>query len=164
MPTIRRSWGTNLAERSLSFPGDRDAGNFEVALYRGVTIEATAEVVFRWLCQMRAAPYSYDWIDNLGRRSPQRLVPGLEKLARGQRIMYIFRLASFEDGRYLTLRIKEGTLAARIFGDILVSYLVVPQTHGSCRLKIGGIGGNYKAGPTNEDAFKRRFTLRLLKF
>ena len=76
-------------------------------------------LVFRWLCQLRVAPYSYDLIDNGGRRSPQTLTPGLELLERGQRFMPIFRLAEFEPGRSITLR-SRGT----VFGDVVVTYRV----------------------------------------
>jgi hypothetical protein len=40
--------------------------------------------------------------DNLGRRSPRELTPGLDQLQVGQRIMTIFHLASFEPDRHLS--------------------------------------------------------------
>ncbi len=73
-------------------------------MHRATTIDAPASVVFRWLCQLKLAPYSYDLIDNLGRRSPRELAPGVERLAVGQRFMAIFSLASFAYDEHITLR------------------------------------------------------------
>ena len=139
MPSISEIWGTEPQERLLAFPCDAVVSQPDHALYRGVTINATPETVFRWLCQMRAAPYSYDWIDNAGRRSPRELIPGLDNLAIGQDVMRIFDLVEFEQGRHLTLRIKPRSSASRTFGDIGVSYVVVPPTGppaNHCRLLV----------------------------
>ena len=75
-----------------------------IRLHRAVSIEAPAAVVFRWLCQLKIAPYSYDLLDNLGRTSPRELTPGVERLEVGQRFMTIFSLASFAQDEHLTLR------------------------------------------------------------
>ena len=76
---------------------------------------------FRWLCQLRVAPYSYDWIDNRGRRSPQELTPGLDQLEVGQTFMSFFVLRSFTPGRELTLGTREGSPGESIFGQIGLS-------------------------------------------
>lgn len=75
-----------------------------VRVHRAVSVYAPASIVFRWLCQLKLAPYSYDLIDNVGRRSPRELTPGVEHLEVGQRFMSIFSLASFASDEHLTLR------------------------------------------------------------
>ncbi|MFZ1154732.1 MAG: hypothetical protein WAN93_07505 [Solirubrobacteraceae bacterium] len=75
-----------------------------VRLHRAVSVNASASIVFRWLCQLKLAPYSYDLIDNLGRRSPRELTPGVEQLEVEQRFMSIFSLASFLPDEHITLR------------------------------------------------------------
>jgi hypothetical protein len=77
------------------------------------------------------APYSYDWLDNLGRRSPPRLTPGLERLEVGQRVMRVFTLVAFELNHHLTLKLTAGRA---IFGEIAVSYVVVALGEGRSRL------------------------------
>lgn len=119
---ISHDWGTTEAERAERFPHDLIGHDARQLLYRGVDVAAPAPVVFRWLCQLRAAPYSYDWIDNLGRRSPRELSPGLNELQLGQPFMSIFRLAAFERDVALTLTTPPGSRGARWFGVVNVTY------------------------------------------
>jgi hypothetical protein len=88
--------------------------------------------VFRWLCQLRVAPYSYDWLDNLGRRSPRELTPDLENLELGQRFMTIFDLVDFERNVHITLRLRRPGLLP----PLAVSYLVHPRADMGCRLIV----------------------------
>jgi hypothetical protein len=96
-------------------------------------VRAPADVAWRWLCQLRVAPYSYDWLDNFGRRSPTTLTPGLERLAVGQPVMRIFRIASFVPERHLTLALPPGA-GERLFGRVAITYRVVGRDDGSARL------------------------------
>ena len=123
--TVER-WGATDAEIGDSWPCDEWVLEPDQVLFRALTIDAPPAVVFRWLCQMRVAPYSYDWIDNLGRRSPRRLTPGLEDLAVGQRFM-IFTLVSFEPDHHITLLLTDHPL----FGAVALTYRVEPAPRGT---------------------------------
>jgi hypothetical protein len=115
------NWGATPEEVMARYPcDDWTAGPYR-ALVRAVDVNAPAGLVFRWLCQLRAAPYSYDWIDNAGRRSPQRLTPDLDRLEKGQRFL-IARIASFEAGRHISGVAED--LPRKLFGVLAVTYLV----------------------------------------
>ena len=136
MASLSQTWGTDPQERQLPFPCDQFILQPDAVVYRGVTIHAPPEVIFRWLCQMRVAPYSYDWIDNCGRQSPRELIPGLDVLEIGQETMGIFNLVDFVPNRHLTIRVKPGTRAATVFGDVAGSYLIVVKSATTCRLLV----------------------------
>jgi hypothetical protein len=125
MSTIR-NWQSTPAERIEPFPCD-DLGPGE-PLFRAIDIAAPPAIVFRWLCQLRVAPYSYDWLDNRGHQSPRELTPGLEKLEVGQRVMKIFKLVEFEQDRSITLVLDRMT---NWFGDLALTYRVTPTATGS---------------------------------
>jgi hypothetical protein len=131
MSSVVTTWGSTPAERADFFPCDEILADPEVVCWRAVDIAAPAEVTFRWLCQLRVAPYSYDWIDNLGRRSPRELTPGLDRLEAGQRFMTMFVLAGFEPGRSLTLR-----HAGRLWGRLAVTYRASPAGEDRSRLAV----------------------------
>ena len=122
--SVAVTWGTTADERALPYPCDGFVSRVDAACWRGVSVHADATTVFRWLCQLRVAPYSYDWIDNAGRQSPRTLTPGLEQLEVGQRVMSIFELVAFEPDRHLTLRTRR--FAPGIFPAVAVSYVVRP--------------------------------------
>jgi hypothetical protein len=128
------TWGIEPAETAIDFPCDHLPDQFNAEYFRGVTVHAPPATLFRWLCQLRAAPYAYDWLDNWGRHSPRHLIPGLENLKIGQTMMTIFDLADFEADRHVTCRIKARSPGSRLFGDVVVSYLIVPKSDRECRL------------------------------
>jgi hypothetical protein len=130
------TWGTEEAERRLPFPCDHYVERADAAYFRGITVHAAPAILFRWLCQLRVAPYSYDFIDNGGRRSPRALTPGMENLAIGQSVMRIFTLVEFAKDRHVTLRIKHGARAFSFFGDLAVTYLIVAEEAERCRLLV----------------------------
>jgi hypothetical protein len=130
-PRIVTGWGSDARDHEHEFDCDAVLPEHDMTLFRAVDDEAPAAVAYRWLCQMRVAPYSYDKLDNGGRQSPQTLTPGLEQLEVGQRWMQIFRLEAFEPGRSITL-FSNGPL----FGLVAITYLVVPRDERSSRIVV----------------------------
>jgi hypothetical protein len=128
------NWGATDAECAQPQPCDRFLTNPDDTLFRAIDIDAPPAVTFRWLCQLRAAPYSYDWIDNRGRQSPLTLTPGLDQLAIGQRIMGVFRLVDFEPGRHLTL-VLDSSQASFFLGEVAITY-ALSSARGKSRLLL----------------------------
>jgi hypothetical protein len=126
-----REWNSTADERAAAWPCDGLIADPDLIVFRAVDVDANPDVVFRWLCQLRVAPYSYDWIDNLGRRSPQHLTPGLDELEVGQRIATIFELVAFEPNVHITLR-----SCRSLFGDVAGTYRVALDDKGGSRLAV----------------------------
>jgi hypothetical protein len=118
------TWGATGEEVSRPLPGDDLVRRPTFNATRAISIGAPPETVWPWLVQVgttRAGWYSYDLLDNFGRRSPRVLTPGLERLESGQRFMSIFRLVSFARDEHITLR----------SGRTAVTYAVSPQGDGT---------------------------------
>ena len=81
-------WGATAEEISRPMPGD-DIITGAASTTRAISIDMPPAQVWPWLVQIgygRAGWYSYDWIDNDGRRSSTRIVPELQDLRPGDRI------------------------------------------------------------------------------
>lgn len=107
---VGENWGATADECAMPLACDRLLVGGLVRVHRAVSVHAPVSTVFRWLCQLKLAPYSYDLIDNLGRRSPRQLIPGVEHLEVGQRFMSIFSLASFAHDEHITLRSRRAAV------------------------------------------------------
>jgi hypothetical protein len=121
-------WGVSEGETLRSYPCDGFVAAPTVRAWRGVRVEAPADAVWPWVAQVRLGPYSYDWIDNLGRRSPRELA-GLPEPEAGDRFttaggLAVGRIVSVDPGKQLT---------GAIMGAF-VSYVVVPQERDVTRL------------------------------
>jgi hypothetical protein len=134
-------WGVIEEERRRPYPCDDHLPGFDQEMFRGVDVAAPPSATFRWLCQLRVAPYSYDWIDNLGRRSPRELTDGLDRLELGQRFMTIFRLVEFDLGRSITLHHRGG-----LFGEVVVTYAVESRPSTGASRLLAKLLVRYPAG------------------
>jgi hypothetical protein len=115
-------WGVTDEEVARSFPCDAWVSRPTLVAWRGVTVDATVDEVWPWVSQVRLAPYSYDWIDNGGRRSPRRVVD-LPPPAAGEPFTCA---AGKKLGRILSAD-PPRALTARIAGTV-ISYVLEPTS------------------------------------
>src|SRR4051794_35856049 len=111
-------WGATAQEAGRHYPAD-DLVPGSLLLTRAVGVRAPVELTWRWLCQVAVAPYSYDWIDNLGRRSPDELTQGADRLEPGQMMAGVFRLTCYDDGHQWTA--ITGPRGERLFGPVAIT-------------------------------------------
>jgi hypothetical protein len=123
-------WGVSESETARRYPCDDFVAAPGWQAWRGVPVAAPAAAVWPWVAQVRLAPYSYDWIDNRGRRSPRELA-GLPEPRAGMRFTAVGgrplgRIISVDPGRQLT----------GIIMGAFMSYVLVPQDDGTTRLLL----------------------------
>lgn len=123
-------WGVTRNETTRSYPCDDFVVSPALQAWRGVSVSAPPAAVWPWVAQVRLAPYSYDWLDNLGRRSPREL-QGLPEPHVGEAFTTaggrkLGRIVSVDPGRQLT---------STIMGAFM-SYVLVPWERNTTRLLL----------------------------
>jgi hypothetical protein len=108
-------WGATDDEVERPYPGaDLVPGGKRTATM-AATIEAPPAQVWPWLVQMganRAGWYSWDWLDNLGNRSADRIHPEWQEISLGDRLAgtpdgsLSWEVAALEPERFLGLRMS----------------------------------------------------------
>ena len=96
-------WGSTREELARLMPGDEIVHRPVFNATRGVTVNARPEDIWPWIVQIgfwRAGWYTYDLLDNAGRRSAARIVPELQHMAVGD-------LVPLGPGKNSGLRVKE---------------------------------------------------------
>ncbi len=76
-------------------------------LLRCIEINAKASDIFVWLKQLRIAPYSYDFIDNRCRKSPDYIVENLPPLKANTHYLLAFHILEFEENSFVVCRFCE---------------------------------------------------------
>lgn len=109
---IFQFWGATIEEIHGSVVGDNLCHDATLIATRSITISAPPKDVFPWIRQMgfgRAGWYSYDWIDNLGRRSATKVHEEWQSVESGDKIPsgpISFTAAIVDEPRHFVLEIK----------------------------------------------------------
>lgn len=116
---ILQHWGATPAEIAGPVVGDHLCPEARLVATRSITLAAPPHEVFPWIRQMgfgRAGWYSYDWIDNLGRRSATSVHPEWQHVSTGDTVPsgpIDFEAALVEPPRAFVLRLAPGGRVTR---------------------------------------------------
>lgn len=109
---LDRSVRADLGERARPLPGDQFIQRPLASITHAITIRRPPHLVWPWLVQMgagRAGWYSFDWVDNGGRRSADRILAEFQAIEQGTVFPAVpgatdaFILLQYERGRWLVL-------------------------------------------------------------
>lgn len=148
-------WGATDEEVSAHFPGDIIEGATRSATM-ATTIDAPPEAIWPWLIQMgtdRAGWYSWDRLDNFGKRSADALHPEWQEISLGDRFLgtpdgsQSWEVAALEPRRFLALRMSLDLRGRpfdprgsrpRAYTDSTWSFLLNGLPGGRTRLVVSG--------------------------
>jgi proline iminopeptidase len=152
-PRLLRSGATDDEVRD-PYPGSDLVPGSTRGSTMAVTIDAPPQRVWPWLVQMghdRAGWYSWDRLDNVGRRSADHVHPEWQDVSVGDRMAsapdgtYWFEVAALEPPRFLALRscmdlrgrqVPAGGLRPRAYSDSVWCFLLNPLPGGRTRLVV----------------------------
>ena len=86
---ILQHWGSTNDEIAGAVAGDSICPDATLIATRSITIAAPPEEVFPWIRQMgmgKAGWYSYDWLDNFGRKSATVIKPEWQDVTTGSKV------------------------------------------------------------------------------
>jgi hypothetical protein len=115
------TWGATRDEITRSYPGDELVADADGGATMATFLPAPPERVWPWLVQMgggRAGWYSWDWVDNNGEPSADRVMPDWQDLDVGRRLKgptNWWIVAALEPNRTLVLHSSYGLLTGRSF-------------------------------------------------
>lgn len=148
-------WGATDEEFEGPFPGDVIEGGTRSATM-AATIDAPPSALWPWLAQMgtnRGGWYSWDRLDNFGRKSTKRIHPEWQDIKLGDRFWgttdgrQSWEVAVLEPERFLALRMSLDLLGRpfdpsgprpRTFTDSTWSFLLRELPDGRTRLLVSG--------------------------
>ncbi len=98
-------------------------------LLRCIEIRAGAPDIFAWLKQLRVAPYSYDFIDNRCRKSPDYIINNLPPLKVHTHFLLAFHILEFEENSFIASRFCEPVNPPinRYMKEMFIEYRIVEQ-------------------------------------
>jgi hypothetical protein len=114
-------WNVTDDEVGRPYPCDDFVRAPTLQAWRGITVYTTPDMLWPWIGQIRLAPYSYDWIDNLGHRSPEQLLDLPEPVVGDP----FTTAATRRFGRILAVE-SPRQLTGEIMGAC-ISYVLVPE-------------------------------------
>ena len=109
---VFQHWGSTPEEINQPVVGDHLCAEAHLVATRSITIATTPRNVFPWIRQMglgRAGWYSYDWLDNFGRKSATEIRSEWQSVKSGDRIPagpISFTATIVDEPRHFVLEIK----------------------------------------------------------
>jgi len=109
-------------------------------LLRCVEINAGPSDIFIWLKQLRIAPYSYDFVDNRCKKSPDFIIENLPPLKVYTHFLLVFHILEFEENSFISARFCEpiNTPVNLYMRDMFIEYRIVEETTNTklwCKVK-----------------------------
>ena len=131
---IFQYWGATKEEINSAVIGDDLCSDATLTATRCITIAAPPKDVFPWIRQMgfrRGGWYSYDWIDNLGRRSATSILNEWQEVKSGDLIPsgpIAFTATIVEPPKAFVLELKNGKKSTpRLHFTLAYELRVVPE-------------------------------------